>query len=133
MNSTVFRLYDELPTKLVAGYVRTEGATDGGLYFYDVSDGTNVTSASDLAGIPVKSFIPLSTDVMFAGAGTQGLNSDSLRGIYRSTNGGTNFSTMSDSDLPSSVLANGFAYDSVRDVLYATTASGTSGSGTIYH
>lgn len=131
LSFSVFKMYAALPGFVVAGYVRTEGATDGGLYFYNVGDPSSPTSAAELAGKPVRSFIPLSAQVMFAGAGTDLINNSALRGIYKSTNGGSNFTRLTDADLSDTVLVNAFAYDDTKDILYAATAGQNGNTGTI--
>lgn len=128
---SVFGTYAELPDYLVAGFVRTEGMIDGGLYFYDKNNPSTPIHSGDLDGKPISAFLPLSDQVMFAGVGVNMEEDADLRGIYRSTDGGLNWTKMSDTDLPSLLLVENFGYDSTNDVLYAA-ASTEDGNPTVF-
>lgn len=109
-----------LPHTLIAGFTQSEGGNDGRLTFYDTSAAYAATTPGDLDGKQIMAFEAVSATVMFAGAGTD--NSDT--GIYQSTDGGTNWSLMSDSDFSGVISSSGFSYDSTNDILYAATNHG---------
>lgn len=131
LSITVFETTPVLPGKLVVGFARSEGSIDGGLSFFDTSTGDE-QEAADLLGEQVNSFIALSSEVMFVGTGWSTDTRDGqTRGIYRTVDGGLSWSRMEDEDLGEDTLISSFAYDSVRDVLYAASSS-TDGDATVF-
>ncbi|MCB0352121.1 MAG: hypothetical protein KDD64_01315 [Bdellovibrionales bacterium] len=130
VNYSVFGTFEALPNFLVAGYVRTEGQIDGGLYFYDKEDPENPVSSDDLDGKPIAAFLPLSSDLMFAGVGVSSEEDEELRGLYRSSDGGSTWTKETDTDLPDLLLVEAFAYDEDSDFLYFAT-SGEGGVPTV--
>lgn len=127
---TEMTMYDFLPTRLYAAYTRVEGATDGGIYYYDTTSGTPTkVTDSDIDGKPISAFIALSSDVMFAGQGGFGLVQSDLRGIFKSTDGGTTWEEMTSDSLSTTPFVGSFAYDAINDILYAATYQDPSEGG----
>ena len=123
-NVTTVKTYSFLPTTLIAGYAQNEGGIDGKLIMYDLSDSFAETAPTELDGKPISAFEAISSTVFFVGVGVfQDTPDAANRGIYQSTDGGSTWSQMTDSDISSTENVSEFAYDSAQDILYAATDS----------
>ena len=128
-NISTFRSYALLPGKIVVGYWRIEGAIGGGLYIYDTSNPSTPATSSDLAGKPVRGFIPISSTRMIASVFGSNSTDD---GLYLSVDGGSSWSkvvSLSVSNTNNSQQLSEFAYYMTGDILYGW--SGSSSNNTI--
>jgi len=118
-----------LPTTVIASFTN-DGGTNGGLYFYNTTSQT--IASQTFVGQAVSSFIALNSTVMYAGLGGNPASS-TTRGIYKSTNGGTVFSAVTDAVIAADteIKVNKFAYNATSDVLYAATNSSGATAGKI--
>lgn len=123
---TECRTFTAYPNRLYAAFSRTEGETNGGVYYYDLPGGSmHHVSSTVLDGKPIESLIVLSEDVIFAGIGAFADNpSADYRGIARSLDGGQTWEEMTSEELSPTVWVSDFAYDQTNDILYAAAYAG---------
>lgn len=120
---SAMRSYSFIPDKLFCSYWRVEGETNGGVYWYDKSDGTEHHSTdSDVDGKPISAFIALSENVMFASvAGFSDNPTAESRALVKSTDGGLTWEEITDEAFSDTIYVYDFAYDEENDILYAAS------------
>ena len=127
-DALLFRTFTFLPNVVVGTYrtfydpLETEQVERklGGVYFYNSSTKELIRSA--FTDSPVTDFVALNDSLMFLGVsyGTASSSDVNTRGLYHSTNGGDTWTKISEYGVEH------FAYDDVRDILYASASWGGS-------